>query len=159
MFNVYSFSSVQTAIRLTRSLNKSVLGQYQYKCDGNSTWTNVNISNTRPFGTTDDLKVIYLKRADKLRFSLDGDPLWTTIDALTKASVGPIRGYQRSGAPGLFSLTLRAPADLKYRSSAPNTPIAPRSICIFHPAPRSKNPRRSILFRSNKQQFIAISSI
>ena len=78
---------------------------------------------------------------------LFSEKVYCCYDELTFSAkvLGPFRGYQRFGAPGLFSLTLRAPVDLKYRSSAPNTPIAPRSISIFHPAPRSKNLRRSTL--------------
>jgi hypothetical protein len=60
---------------------------FEYQCDGDSSWSDVVVSNTRPFINLDELKVVYLKPTDKIRFALTGNELYTNFMALESASV------------------------------------------------------------------------
>ena len=63
----------------------SQLGVYQYKCNGGQ-WLDVNISNSIPVGSSPSLDVVYLTKSDKIRFTMDGNPYWTPIQASKDAS-------------------------------------------------------------------------
>ena len=79
---------------------KTDIGQYEYQCD-NGAWEKVNVTNTKPLGKvrggkgqgngqgqskdSNFINVIYLKPADKLRFSVDGNKFWTRLESNRKA--------------------------------------------------------------------------
>ena len=65
---------------------RSNIGYYEYKCSGGN-WSEVNISNTRPLGKSDEIKVIYLSPDDEVRFTMVGDHFWSRIQASRIASL------------------------------------------------------------------------
>ena len=64
----------------------SEIGYFDYKC-GEGNFTRVNVSNNRPLGNNEMIKVVYLRPNDTLHFHLIGNPFWKPIDALTKSSL------------------------------------------------------------------------
>ena len=66
--------------------HRTDIGYYEYKCGGGN-WTEVNIKNTKPLHLQEEIKIIYLKPTDELRFTLVSDSYWTRTQALSKASL------------------------------------------------------------------------
>ena len=65
---------------------RSDIGYYSYKCSGSS-WSEVEIGNYRPLGSTDEIRVIYLTPDDELMFTMVGDKFWSRIQAAREASL------------------------------------------------------------------------
>ena len=57
----------------------SSLGGYEYSCNGGSSWIRVNVSNTKPLNGLETISVLYLKPSDKIKFQMEDDQYWTTI--------------------------------------------------------------------------------